>query len=99
MVELEDESDRLVSQRSEIFLGSPLHRLASDDDVSLRRCIERAEQMHQRALPCAALTDDGDHLTAIHAEVYAAEHVNPSAVAAGVRLVNVVCFEDSHRHS
>src|SRR5467141_4846181 len=99
MVKLEDEPNSAVSQLSKLHLVPPVNRLTSNYNIATRRFVERAENVHQRALAGSAGADDGDHLPALNGEIHTVENMKSVPITADVRLVDVVCLAYGHRHS
>src|SRR6185503_1070140 len=99
MMELEDEADRPVSEPPQLRLVPAVHRLSRNHYVPARRPVEGTEDVHQRALSSAARSDYRDHLAALHGEIDAVQNVEDVPVPTYVRLVDVVRFENTHRHS
>jgi hypothetical protein len=99
MMKLEYEAHRPISELAELGLIPAVHRLSSYYNIAARGLVEGSEHVHQRALPSAARADDCDHLAALDGKVHAVEDVEDIPVSADVRLLDVVRFEDAHRHS
>ena len=98
-MKLKNESNGAIAQLAELSLVATVNRLPSDYYVPARRFVQCAKDMEQRALAGAAGADDGDHFAARNREVDPVEHMKLVAVAADVRLVDIVGLEDCHRHS
>src|SRR5687767_8599346 len=98
MVELKHEANRSISERCQLLLIESVDRLTANDDISTRRLVQCTENVQQGALARAARSNDGDHFAPGKGQVNALQDIDRSAVASDVRLVQVVCFEDS-RHS
>src|SRR5438270_1067144 len=96
-MELKNESHLPVAQHRKIIISSVFNPLACDRDSPPRRPIECPEKMQKRALPCAACSYDGHHLTTRNLQIHTVEHRNEPAVAANEGLGEVYCFQ--HHHS
>src|SRR5207253_2966456 len=68
-VELEDEAELVQAQLRAIVVVERADVDAVDEDLALRRAIERAEQVEERALAGAGETGQRDELTAPDGEI------------------------------
>ena len=80
-MELEDEADLAVAERRLLALAQPEDVDAVEQHRAAGRLVERAEDVQQRALADAGLSDDGDRLAGGDLEVEVDQHVDAPAVA------------------
>jgi len=85
-MELEDESQELVSSSSQRVIDKMRDGFVLDCDPAAVRLIEQAEDVKERALPAAGRADDGVDGAALELERHAAERVDAIFVLAEIAL-------------
>ena len=74
LVELEDKADMAVAEGGQVTVlhGEDIRTL--DGHLTLGRTVERADDLQERSLAGAGLTDDGHYLALLNPEVDALQH-------------------------
>ena len=76
MVELEDETERLIAQPVPPFHGQVVDAFTFQADLPPVRRIDGAEQMQQGALPRPGCADHAEELAGVHLQVQPLEHAH-----------------------
>ena len=96
MMKLKDEAHFLVPNDCQLFVRAPFERLAVHHHAPRRWTVQRSENMQQRALPRAARSHHGNHLSARDRELDSVENVQNPPVAPTERLHNSLGNQDRH---
>jgi hypothetical protein len=98
IMELEDESDRLVAKLGQLILGHIFGVDAVDDDLTVGRNVEGAKNVEKRAFPGSGLADDGIEGAFGEAKIDAEEHLRWEFRLLVVDFGDALKFDDVVRH-
>src|ERR1700674_2716855 len=90
VMKLKHKTHCAVPQLSKLHFVATMYRLTSNYNIATRRLIQRAKNVHQRALAGTTGPDDGNHLTPLNGQIHAVQNMKRVPIAAHVRLVDVV---------